>query len=107
MPNSLKFRSLAGINRKAMATLPRSLKIDTRNRPWSPKAKPKSAPHFLELLLAPLGRDALHQRHRVFRRQNLRLQRNQMAVVADHRRLADGNVRSLALRLTTVCSSLS
>jgi len=44
VPNSSKFSSRLGIWRRAMATQPRSLKIDTRKRAISPKAKPKSAP---------------------------------------------------------------
>ena len=43
-PNCSIVSSLLGICRSTMAMLPRCLKIDTRNRAMSPKAKPKSDP---------------------------------------------------------------
>ena len=54
------------------------------------------AAHLLQLLLAPLGRDALHQRHRVFRLQDLGLQPPQAAVQPEHRRLAHRDVQVAA-----------
>ncbi len=44
VPRSVKVISFKGICRSTMATFPRCLKIATRNRAMSPKAKPKSAP---------------------------------------------------------------
>ncbi len=60
----------------------------------SPKAKPKSAPPTsCNSCWHRSGRDALHQRHGVFRLQDLGLQPHQVAVDAQHRRLADRNVQ--------------
>ncbi len=85
---------LLGICRSTIAMLPRCLKIETRNRARSPKAKPKSrAPRLLQFLLAAVGRDALHQRHGVVRLQHLGLELPHAAVQAKHRRLADGDVQ--------------
>ncbi len=93
-PRSLKFKSFAGICRSTIATLPRCLKIETRKRAWSPKAKPKSeSADLLQLLLAPLGRDALHQRHGVFRLEDLGFQPYQPPIEPQHRRLAHRNVQ--------------
>ena len=46
------------------------------------------AAHLLQLLLAALGRDALHQRHGVVRLEDLGLQRPHVAVEPEHRRAA-------------------
>ena len=107
VPNSLKFKSLAGINRKAMATLP-LLEIDTRNRPWSPNANPKSDPPtscnscwhrsgemlFISDIVSSGVKTFVSSAH-------------QMAVMPNDWRLTDGNVKIAGARLTTVCSSLS
>ena len=58
------------------------------------KGKAKvGAAHGLQLLLAAVGRDALHQLHRVGRLEHLGLQPDHVAVVPDDRRLTDGNVQ--------------
>ena len=49
--------------------------------------------HGLQLLLAAVGRDALHQRHGVGRLEHLGLELHHVAVVTDHGRLADGDVQ--------------
>ena len=46
VPRSSKLKSLLGICRRTMPTKPFCLKIETRKRARSPKAKPKSAPPF-------------------------------------------------------------
>ncbi len=57
------------------------------------KGEPKvRRPRLLQLPLAALRRDALHQRHGVLRLQHLGLQLAQPAVQAKHRRLADRDV---------------
>ena len=48
---------------------------------------------LLELLLDALGRDRLHQRHRVLGVEHLGLQLAQVPVQAQRRRLADGQVQ--------------
>ena len=89
-PSCSIVNSLLGICRNTIETLPRCLKIDTRKRAMSPKAKPKSEPaDRLQLLLAAVRRDALHQRHRVVGREHLRLQPAQVTVKTEHRRLTD------------------
>ncbi len=47
----------------------------------------------LQFLLAAVGRDALHQRHRVGRLEHLGLEPDHVAVMTNHRRLADGDVQ--------------
>ena len=74
--------------------LPRCLKTETRKRASSPKAKPKSrSAHLLQLLLAALGRDALHQRRGVVRLQHLGLELRMRPSKTKHRRLADSDVK--------------
>ena len=50
-------------------------------------------PHLLKLLLTPLRRDALHERHGVGRLQHLRRQRPHVTVKPQHRLAADGEVK--------------
>ena len=63
-------------------------------RARSPNAKPKSAPPFSwSSFSRPLGGDALHQGHRVFRLEDLGFQPFHVAVKTQHGRLPDGNVQ--------------
>ncbi len=55
------------------------------------------AADLLQLLLAPLRRDALHQRHGVVRLEDLGFQPLQVAVQPHDRRLADGDVQVAGL----------
>ena len=94
VPNSLKSISLAGINRKHHPHA--ALLLEDRHAEPAHVAEGETevaAAHLLQFLLAPLGRDALHQRHGVFRLQDLGFQPDQVAVDANHRRLAHGNVQ--------------
>ena len=50
-------------------------------------------PHLLKLLLAPLRRDALHERHRIGRLEHLRCQRTHVAVKPQHRLRADRKMK--------------
>ena len=58
-----------------------------------------AAAHLLQFLLAPLRRDALHQRHAVLRLQHLCLEADQVAVDANHRRLTHGYVQIAPLAI--------
>ena len=94
VPKSLKFINFMGICRSTMATLPRCLKTETRNRAMSPKAKPKSAPPtscnscwhrsgvmlFISATVSSGSKTFVSSLH-------------QLAVDAQHRRLAHGNVQ--------------
>ena len=50
-------------------------------------------PHFLKLLLAPLRRDALHERHGVGRLEHLGRQRTHVTMKPQHRLTTDGQVQ--------------
>ena len=93
-PSCSKVRNSLGIRRSTSPMLPRCLKMATRNRAMSPNAKPKSRPaDLLQFLLAPLGRDALHQGRRVRRLEDLGRQRPHVAVEPEHRLAAHGQVQ--------------
>ena len=59
----------------------------------------KSAPPFLQFLLAAVGGDGLHQRGGVVVVEHLGLEPAHPAVVSDDRRLADADVQVAGLEL--------
>jgi len=63
--------------------------------------------YFLQFLLAPLRCNTFHQSHRIFRLQNLGFQPVKMPVYTYNRGCPALMCKSLALRFTTVCKSLS
>ena len=108
VPKSLKLINFMGICRSTMATLPLLLEDRDAEPGHVAEGKAEVGPaHLLQLLLAPLRRDALHQRHGVFRLQNLRLQPHQRPSMRSTGGWPTVMCKSLALRLTTVWSSLS
>ena len=108
VPSSLKSITLAGISRRAIATWPRSLKMETRNRPMSPKAKPKSEP--------PTSCNSCWQRSGVMLFIKDIVSSGSKTFVSSLTKCPSTRItggwptamcKSLALRLTTVCNSLS
>ena len=93
-PIARSVSSLLGICRSTMPTLPRCLKIETRKRHQSPKAKPKSEP--------PTSANSCWQRSGVMlfinatvssASSDLGFELPHPAVQPQHRRLPDGNVQ--------------
>ena len=92
-PNCSGVSLSVGICRNTIEMLPRCLKIETRNRARSPKAKPKSAlPFSCKLALATLRGDALHQTDGVVRLEHLGFQLSHATVQSKNRRLPHHNV---------------
>ncbi len=97
-PSCSKVRNSFGIRRSTSPMLPRCLKIGHAEPGHLAEGEPEVGPaDLLQLLLAALRRDALHQGRGVRRLQDLRRQRSHVAVQPEHRLAADGQVQVAGL----------